>query len=277
MTVSDFLLKQKKVGFIGAGNLAQAIIAGLLDSGTLQKDQIVVSSRTDKRLKRIEEKFGVQIRDANEKVVDESQIVIVATKPQDFFEAVEPIATSFGPEHTVISLAAGIQLMSLKKILFECENIVRVMPNVPVKVKAGMVGYIMAKDSVTSSRIVEALFKPLGKVIELPDEEAMSAFTVGAASGVGFALELMQYWLDWLEGYGIDKQDARQIAVQTFIGAGKLAEENTQLSFYEYIDLITSKKGVTSAGLDSIREMDLERALRIAFEKAYIRDRDLGK
>lgn len=275
--MADLVLKQKKVGFIGAGNLAQAIISGLLESGTLQKEQIIVSSRTDKRLKRVEEKFGVQIRDANEKVVDECQIIIVATKPQDFFEAVEPIATSFGPEHTVISLAAGIQLMSLRKILFECENIVRVMANVPVKAKAGMIGYIMAKDSVTSARVVEALFSPLGKVIEIEDEEAMSAFTVGAASGVGFALELMQYWQDWLEGYGIDKQDARAIAVQTFIGAGKLAEDNPQLSFYEYIDLIASKKGVTSAGLDSMREMDLERALRIAFEKSYIRDRDLGR
>ncbi len=275
--MTDLILKQKKVGFIGAGNLAQAIISGLLESGTLQKEQIVVSSRTDKRLKRVEEKFGVQIRDANEKVVDECQIIVVATKPQDFFEAVEPIATSFGPEHTVISLAAGIQLMSLRKILFECENIVRVMANVPVKAKAGMMGYIMAKDSVTSARVVEALFSPLGKVIEIEDEEAMSAFTVGAASGVGFALELMQYWQDWLEGYGISKQDARAIAIQTFIGAGKLAEDNIQLSFYEYIDLIASKKGVTSAGLESMREMDLERALRIAFEKAYIRDRDLGK
>lgn len=273
----NLVLKQKKVGFIGAGNMAQAIIAGLLDSQTLEKNQIFVSSRTDKRLKRVEEKYGVQIRNSNEEIVDECSVIIVATKPQDFFTAVEPIATSFSTEHTVISLAAGIQLGSLKKTLFENENLVRVMPNVPVKVKEGMVGYIMAKESIISSRIVEALFSPLGKVIELEDEEAMSAFTVGSSSGVGFVLELMQYWQDWLEGYGLSKEEAREITVQTFIGAGKLAEENPQLSFYEYIDLIASKKGVTSVGLESMREMDLDRALRIAFEKAYIRDRELGK
>ncbi len=275
--MTNYLLKQKKVGFIGAGNLAQAIIAGLLESGTLTKDQILVSSRTDKRLKRVEEKFGVQIRQANEQVVDECQVVIIATKPQDFFEAVEPIAISFGAEHTVISLAAGIQLGSIKKILFEAGNIVRVMPNVCVRVKKGLIGYIATNNSVSGGSIAEALFSPLGEVVEIQDEEAMSAVTVGAAAGVGFVMELMQYWQDWLEGYGLEKDSARLIAIQTFLGAASLAQESKQKSFYEQIDLIASKKGVTDAGLQSMREMDLERALRIAFEKAYIRDRDLGK
>src|SRR5690606_23957178 len=116
-----------------------------------------------------------------------------------------------------------------------------------------------------------------GKIIEVDDGEAMSAFTVASSSGGGFALELMQHWQDWLEGYGFSKDESKLITAQTFLGAAKLYLENMNLSSYEIINQIASKKGVTEAGLQSMRETDIDTALRISLEKALIRDKELGK
>lgn len=273
----SILLKQKKIGFIGGGNLAQSIIAGLLESKIVEKDQILVSNRTDKKLAKIEEKFGIQTRATNEEVVDECQIIILATKPQDLFEAVESLSSSFTSEHLIISLAAGVGLDSLAKIILEYDNIAKVMCNVAVRSRDSMMGYALLKEGPLAADIIEELFSPLGKIIEVDDGEAMSAFTVASSAGVGFVLELMQYWQDWLEGYGYDVEQARLITAQTFLGAAKLSHDNMNLNSYELINQIASKKGVTEAGLLSMRETDIDTVLRISFEKALIRDKELGK
>lgn len=271
------LLKQKKVGFIGAGNLAQSIISGLLESKTLDKSQILASNRTDKKLTKIEEKFGVETRSTNEEILDECQIIVLAMKPQDLLEAIEPIASSFTQEHLVISLAAGFSLDTLAKTIYDCGNIAKVMCNVAVRSKDSMMGYMLYKEGPGAADTIEELFSPLGKIIEIEDEEAMSAFTVASSAGVGFVLELMQNWQDWIEGYGFDKDIAKLVTAQTFLGAAKLSLDNMNLNFYELINQIASKKGVTEAGLTSMRETDIDRVLRISFEKALMRDKELGK
>jgi pyrroline-5-carboxylate reductase len=273
----SILLKQKKVGFIGGGNLAQSIIAGLLESKTLEKDQILVSNRTDKKLKKIEEKFGIQTRNTNEEIIDECQIIIIATKPQDLLEAIEPIASSFTAEHLVISLAAGYSLETLSKTIYECNNLAKVMCNVAVRSKNSMMAYSLYKEGPLAAELIEELFSPLGEIIEVEDDEAMSAFTVSSSAGIGFVLELIQHWQDWIEGYGFDKETAKLIASQTFLGAAKLSLDNMNLNSYELINQIASKKGVTEAGLESMRETDIDRVLRISFEKALMRDKELGK
>lgn len=271
------LLKQKKIGFIGGGNLAQSIISGLFESNTVNREQIFVSNRTDKKLKKLEEKFGIQTRANNEEIVDECDIVIIAVKPQDLQEAIEPIGSSFTNNHLIISLAAGFSLDSLGKLIYEYNNIARVMCNVAVRNRNSMMAYSLIKEGPGAADTIEELFSPLGKIIEVDDGEAMSAFTVASSSGVGFALELMQHWQDWLEGYGFSKDESKLITAQTFLGAAKLSLENMNLSSYEIINQIASKKGVTEAGLQSMRETDIDTALRISFEKALIRDKELGK
>lgn len=140
-----------------------------------------------------------------------------------------------------------------------------------------MMGYMLYKEGPLASETIENLFSPLGKIIEIADEEAMSAFTVASSAGVGFVLELMQHWQDWIEGYGFDKEQAKLITAQSFLGAAKLSLNNMNLNSYELIHQIASKKGVTEAGLESMRETDVDRVLRISFEKALMRDKELGK
>ena len=269
-------IKDKKIGFIGCGNLAQAIIGGLLESDTVRKDQIFVSNRSEKRLDRVKEKFQITGFSTNEQLVDHCNVIFIATKPQDLFEAIEPISPSFGVEHTVISLAAGIRLDSLKKTLPDVTNLVRLMTNTPIKVGKAVIGYCMAEDSKLTEDMLHELLNPLGYVVKAEDDEMLAAITVAAASGSGFIFELITYWMDWIQDYGFTEEQSYKIALETFLGSASLAKEsNTKI--YDLLDHVTSKKGVTQAGLDSMRELDIERALRISFEKALLRDKELGR
>ena len=113
--------------------------------------------------------------------------------------------------------------------------------------------------------------------MKVDEDESFEALTVASSSGIGFVFELMIYWSEWLEERGFSKEEARDITVQTFSGASVLAETSQNLDLTELQKKVVSKKGVTAAGLNSIRELDIERCLRISFEKAVLRDREIGK
>jgi len=263
-----------KIGFIGAGNMCQALISGWLETSTFKADQIYVTNRSPGKTKRLQEQFGIHGVDTNEELVDKVDFVILAVKPQDLNGAIETIASAFTAGHTIVSLAAGFRIQSIKKILPDCK-IVRVMPNTPVKIHKGLVGYCTSKPDAALERWVEHAFSPLGLVVKLDEGEQFQALTVAGGAGVGFVFELMIYWQEWLEERGIDAELAKRITVQTFVGASQLAEKSEDVSLVELQHKVASKKGVTAAGLDSMRELEVERALRYSFEKAGLKDREL--
>jgi pyrroline-5-carboxylate reductase len=263
-----------KIGFIGAGNMCQALIGGWLEQGTFNPDQIYVTNRSPGKVKRLEESFKVHGVATNEELVDKVDFVVLAVKPQDLNAAIEPIASAFTPSHTVISLAAGFRIQSLKRLLPE-SKIVRVMPNTPVKIHKGLIGFCTSKPDPALDRWVEHAFSPLGLVVKLEEGEPFQALTVAGGAGVGFVFELMIYWQEWLEERGIDPELAKRITVQTFVGASQLAERSEDVSLVELQHKVASKKGVTASGLDSMRELEVERALRYSFEKAGLKDREL--
>lgn len=264
-----------KIGFIGAGNMSQALISGWIERSTFQADQIFVTNRSSGKAKRLAEQFGIQAVDTNEELVDKCDIVILAMKPQDLTMAIEPIASAFQPSHTVVSLAAGFRVQSLRKILPQCNLIVRVMPNTPVRIQEGVIGYCVSKNDSAMDRWVETAFAPLGLVVKMEEGEPFQALTVSCSAGVGFIFELMIYWQEWLEERGIDSELAKRMTVQTFVGASKLAQESEGMSLVDLQHKVASKKGVTAAGLDSMRELEVERALRYSFEKAGLKDKEL--
>jgi len=188
---------------------------------------------------------------------------------------VEPIASSFQDTHVVVSLAAGYPLDRLKKLIPSHPTLVRVMPNTPLQIGEGVIGYTLTRPDLVIERRIEHLFQPLGLVVKLDEGESFQALTVGAASGTGFVFELMIYWQEWLEEHGIEPEVAREVTVKTFLGASLLAEGSAG-SLEELQAKVTSKKGVTAAGLNSMRELEVERLLRYSFEKAVIRDGELA-
>lgn len=265
-----------KIGFIGVGNLAQSMIKGLLDSKTLNASQIFASNRGEGKLLRAKEQFGINTCNSNEIVIESADIVILAMKPQDLSDAIDPIAGLFNSNQIVISLAAGVSLRSLQKKLPQC-RIIRLMANTPALVRKGVFGYVTSESESSLGTVAEDLCKPLGSVFEMKDEDQFEAFTVASSAGPGFIFELMMYWQDWMEERGIAPEDSRKIVVDTFLGTAELAASSPLLSLEEMQQKVTSKKGVTAAGLESIRELEIERALRISFEKSALRNQDLAK
>lgn len=268
---------KENVGFIGAGNMAQALIEGWLARGLVTAGEIFVSNRTPGKLQKLVEQFKVNGCATSEEVVDKSDVVLLAMKPQDLEAAVEPIASAFNADQVVISLAAGIQLRKLKRILPQCRNIVRLMPNTPARIQKGCFGYCTPADNLRVDRWMERMFKPLGLVIRLDEGDQFEAFSVASSAGVGFVYELMIYWQEWLEERGIEPAVAEQMTVHTFLGASELALQSMPASLDELQAKVTSKKGITAAGLDSMRELEVERLLRYSFEKSAMRDRELAQ
>jgi pyrroline-5-carboxylate reductase len=270
-------LKHRKIGFIGAGNMGQAIIRALVESGTVLSENLFATNRSFGNLKKVEELYKVNPVQNNEELVDQCEIIFLAVKPQDLAPVLEPIASSFHDGHLVISLAAGFDLKTLQKLLPNVAGIARAMPNTAANIQKAVVGYCLADGAEIYQATVEELLSPLGLVVPCEEGELFEGLTVSCGSGTGFVFELMQYWQEWVEEHGFEPEIARRMVVQTFLGAAELADRSPEVPLAELQDRVVSKKGVTAAGLQSMRELELERGLRFSFEKAVIRDQEIAR
>ena len=270
------LLKRQKIGFLGAGNMAQAIMKGMIESGVATSDQILASNRTPGKLQKLSDQYKIQSIDNNESLVENSDIVILAVKPQDLLTAIEPIASSFNDDQIVISLAAGIKMQTLEKYLPNV-RLVRMMPNTPSIIGRGVIGYLLNEPDNALEAMMDDMCSPLGYTLKVEDEDQYEALMVSCSSGTGFVLEMMMYWQDWIIEHGFDEDTAKRMTLETFMGASMLAAQSKDVPFEELQARVTSKRGVTAAGLQSMRELEIERALRISLEKAAMRSKEISR
>lgn len=270
------MIRLQKIGFMGFGNMSQALVRTFIDKGGVDPKRIFVTNRSEKKLIKAEKEFGVQVLQNNEELLEKCDIVFLAMKPQDMLEAIEPLNSDFLASHLVVSLAAGISIDQLQGVLPNCNKIARVMPNTPAQISEAVIGLAMNNGAKMHSTTLIELFSYVGSVFEIEEGESFEALTVACGSGIGFIFEIMIYWQEWLEEHGFEKEDAKKLTLQTFKGASLLAD-HLPISVEEMQSKVVSKKGVTAAGLDSMRELEIERALRYSFEKAVLRDRELGR
>lgn len=271
------VLMGKKLGFLGCGNMAHVLMTSMVKSGTVDPKDIWASNRSPRKLENAVNTLGINKADSNDELLEKCDIIVISVKPQDYQDAIEPIASQFEEDHIIVSLAAGISLLALKKLFYKSSNLIRLMPNTPAKIGKGVLGIACAHTATHLRPLMESLFSAAGEIVHVEEGEPFEAVTVGAGSGVGFVFELMLYWQEWLEEHGLSPEEARLVTVQTFLGASELASASESMSLDELQRKVVSKKGVTAAGLDSMRELEVERAMRYSFEKAVLRDRELGK
>lgn len=268
-------LKSQKIGFLGAGNMAQAMIKGLVEGGIPAKN-IYVTNRTPGKLQKLQEAYKINPLASNHELIDLCDIVILAVKPQDLLAALEPVSRAFDENTVVISVAAGIRMEKLERYIHGA-RLARVMPNTPSLIGRGVIGYLLNDDDDQAlDSTVEDLFTPLGRVIKVFDEDQFEALMISCSSGTGFVFEMMMYWQDWIEEHGFSAEEARVMTIETFVGASLLASQAHE-GVEDLQARVTSKKGVTAAGLQSMRELEIERALRISFEKAAMRNKEMAR
>lgn len=271
-------LKRIKVGFIGSGNMTKSLVSGLIldniEPDFKIAENIYVSSRTADRSKNLSKKYGVHSASHNDEVLDECDWIVLSMKPQDLPEFLDSYGKSFTEHHSVVSLCAGISLDSLKKELPQVKAVARLMPSTAAEFGKGVLG--LYSDSEIFSHDLSQFFKNVGSVQVVDSEEFLDGIMISAASGVGFLLEVLQIWSEWLEDLGFTKEQSQEIARQGFGGVAEILKHSKK-DFYQLQSEVTSKKGVTLAGLEAMRSSDLDTALNKGFEAALRRSQELSK
>jgi len=265
----------KTIGFIGGGNMAQAIIRGLLAAGH-PAEKIAVADPGDasqEALRAID--TGMLVSANNAEVASAADVIVLATKPQYIVQVAEEIADS-NPE-LVISVAAGITIESLENALGESTPVVRIMPNTPALVGEGMAGLVGNKlVTDTEKAIANSIVDATGEAIWLDNESLMDAVTAISGSGPAYFFLVMELLANGAKDFGFSEDVARKLAVQTALGAATLANsDDTDLN--ELRRRVTSPGGTTEAACNSLLDDDLAVIFRRALKAARDKSIELGK
>lgn len=264
---------EDKIAFIGSGKMAEAMIFGLLKSKLFSAKQIVVFDVNSDRLSYMSENYGVSPVYSVQKAVAESNIVVLAFKPQNFPQAVEGV--SFPEDSLVISIAAGITLSSLNDKI-KCGTLVRVMPNNPALIQKG-ISAVSFFDDAKSEDVQKAvkIFESVGEVIEVK-EDLMDAVTALSGSGPGFVYLIIEAMIEAGEALGLTKSNAEKLALHTIIGSAE-AVIKTKKTPRELREMVTSPGGTTKAGLNVLEEKGFNQILIEAIKTAEKRAKELSK
>jgi len=271
--LSSFL-NSKKIGFIGSGYITQALCKGLVLDETIPSKNIYVTNRTPHKAQKLSEELSLKYLHTSEELLENCETIFLAVKPADFCNLLDEIAQFVTPEHHIISLAAGINLDQIKKSLSH-SKVSRLVPNTAVAIKKGVIG-IFSESNELSDFLLK-IFERLGTTLVLEDEEMLNSLLVATSSGIGFALEIMSYFSDWLESHGFTNEEARKLVDSTFAGAGLISSLLHQKSLENLISQVSSKKGVTLAGLESMRSLELDRVIRMSLDSAQKRNEELAR
>ncbi len=265
-------LKQKKIGFVGAGNMTRSLVAGLLLNPDINLKNLYVVNRTSLKAKNLSKKYNINYIKHVDDLLDLCDIIIISIKPQDVLEFLSSYGKSFTEEHIVLSLCAGIKLKSLKNQLPQVNDFVRLMPSTTCEFGSGVLG--VYSDNEALALEVEKYFYSVGLVQIVQTEEALDGVMISVASGVGFILEIMQIWSEWLSEMGFDSESADEITRISFLSVSKALKASNK-SFMQMQNDVTSKKGVTLAGLKMMRSSGLDEILNKSFQAALRRSKEL--
>jgi pyrroline-5-carboxylate reductase len=253
------MLTNKTIGFIGSGNMAEALIRGLIATRKVSAGQIIASDNNKERLVHIAETYEVKVFNKNYEVAKGADIIILALKPGDMKEAIEDVAEGFSAEKLLISIAAGITTdkihMWLRSGGLKIElPVVRAMPNTPAIVGEGATGIAAGRNAGREDlELTEEIFAQVGKVVTLDDETLLNGVTGLSGSGPAYVFVFMEALCDAGVKSGLGYEEAKTLALQTTLGAAKLAL-NSDKDLKELRNMVTSPGGTTIEGLKKLEE-----------------------
>ena len=263
-----------KIAFIGGGNMARAMLGGLLRQGYAPADIGIVEIVTEAR-QRLAETFGVRVFAEPTPDVTSAELVVLAVKPQQLADVAQSLAASLTGQ-LVISIAAGIRAHDVARWLNGHENIVRVMPNTPSLVQAGVAGlYAMPGVTAGDRSRAEALMRSVGEVIWVDSEEAIDAVTAVSGSGPAYVFYFIEALEQAARELGLDAAAARTLSLHTFSGAAKLALGSSE-SAAVLRARVTSKGGTTERALLNLEQSQVGKHFVAAVRAAAERSRELG-
>jgi pyrroline-5-carboxylate reductase len=264
-------MEKRMIGFIGGGNMAEALIKGMTSQG--MKDIIVSEPREERRIY-LEDTYGIKTTEANRTVASSCAIILLAVKPQNMGSVLDEITGLITAEKTVVSIAAGVTLSYLQSKL-RTRKLIRVMPNTPAIIQEGM-SVISLCECLPDTDIaaVREIFMSVGRVLTL-NEKDMNAVTALSGSGPAFIALFVEAMRDAGVRMGLRKDHSAELAVQTLVGTAKILDSGMQPE--KLREMVTSPGGTTAAGLKIFEEKKLREMVTEALQSAAQRAEELGK
>lgn len=262
-----------KLGFVGGGNMASAMIVGLKQQQFDPQSILVIELDADKRLS-LENTFGVKTSDQLTDVAS-NDVIILAVKPQQL----KTLASSLAPllkQQLIISIAAGIRIEDLSRWLGNYTSVVRAMPNTPAQIQAGVTG-VYASPEVSASQKQQAteVLDAIGETVWLSREEELDAVTAISGSGPAYVFYFIEALQEAAIQLGLSEAQAKQLSIATFQGASQLAAHSST-SVQTLRAQVTSKGGTTEQGILSLETSQVKQAIVLAAQQAEKRAKIMG-
>lgn len=269
-------MKDITIGFIGTGKMGEALIKGIINAGLVLPDKICASDIDEKKLESLEAEQGITVSCDNKKTLEQSDVIILAIKPQIIRYVLQGIKNSVIKKHLFISIAAGVTIDSIADVLPGGTRIVRVMPNICATVSQAA-SAICPGDAATQSDVETAckIFNVVGGTVVV-DEHLMDAVTGLSGSGPAFVFMIIEAMADGGVHQGLDRATAMKLAAQTVLGAAKMTLE-TGMHPGALKDMVTSPAGTTISGIEVLERNGVRAAMMSAVIAASERSKELGK
>ncbi|MDV0446815.1 Pyrroline-5-carboxylate reductase [Methanosarcinaceae archaeon Ag5] len=266
-------LNEQKIGFLGAGKMASAIIRGLLKSG-ISKENICAGEKYEPSAEVARKDFGIFVTADNAEIVKRSDVLIIAVKPKDIAEAL----STAGPtgQKLFISIAAGVTTASLEEMIGKDARVVRVMPNICATVLESATGICPGKNaSKEDVALAKEIFSTVGVAMEI-SEDLLDAVTGLSGSGPAYIFPVIEAMADGAVYAGLDRKTAMILAAQTVIGAAKMVIETGDHPAV-LKDMVCSPAGTTIVGIQTLEEYSVRAAFMNAVIDGAEKSKEIGK
>lgn len=264
---------KKRIGIIGCGNMGGAILAGLMKHQILSPSRVTVYDKITPKARALARQWKVRVGKGNADVVAQSDIVLLAVKPQDLFEAASEFQKAFTARHLLITILAGTPIAKIRRAVGPKPKIIRAMPNLGAQVGEAITA--LAGDRGANLALAETLFSGCGRTVRLP-ERFFDLVTAISGSGPAYFFLLMELLAREGKSHGLSENVARQLAVQTGVGAGLLAYRSP-FSPAQLRKQVTSKGGTTEAALKVFEKEGFSTIVSKGLRAALRRGRELSQ
>jgi pyrroline-5-carboxylate reductase len=274
---AEAMLKDKTLCFIGAGNMGEALVSGLVQSGSARPENIICTDVREERLEELRARYGVKTSADNLEAVRASEIVIYAVKPQLMAEVLKETADLLDMSKLVVSIAAGVPLRAIESLLQKELRLIRVMPNIAASVKESATALSAGRHARREDvELAMSIFNSVGKTVFLRENYLMDAITGLSGSGPAYIFIIVDALADAGVKMGLARKDAQYLAAQTVMGAAKMLMETGEHPG-QLKDRVTSPGGTAIAGIHTLEKGGLRTTLINAVEAATLRSKELGE
>ena len=269
-------LNKQRIGFIGAGAMAEALLQGFLKAGLVTKENLYVTDINEERIEYLCNKLGINSSKDNVELAKRVDVVFLAVKPKVISKVLREIGTAIKNKQLVVSIAAGVTTEALEQAFLNSISVIRVMPNTPSLVGEGASAYTLGQFATESQgQLVGALLGAVGKAVQVT-EDLIDSVTGISGSGPAYVYMIIEALADGGVKMGLPRDIAYTLAAQTLLGAAKMVLDTGEHPA-KLKDMVTTPGGTTIAGLHALEKGNLRATIINAVEAATQRAGEMAK